>query len=420
MARILLTGGRAPATLELARIFHAAGHAVFMAESLRYHLARPSRALVRNYLVPAPKHAPHRYIDALCAIVCRERIDLLVPTCEEVFWIAKGRARLATHCTLLVEEIERLRQLHHKGSFAALARGYGLAVPQTVLLETPADLHSLIARDWDGMTQVVLKPAYSRFGARTLIPGQFGAGHESQNRESPNRGLDQAGLENVLRRLEPTSPWVAQQYIGGRQLCSYSVAHAGKLAAHTTYAADLRAGPQASSAPAIVFQHLDHAGILAWVRHFVEQEHFSGQIAFDFIEGEAGENATGFFAIECNPRATSGIHLLAETPGFANSFFAGIGLKSQPTGACLTPTTARPAMLAPAMLCYALPAIRSWSALRHWLATMRRGRDVIFTWRDPLPALGQALAISALVANAWRLGISPVEASTVDIEWNGE
>src|SRR4051794_1320298 len=118
MARILLTGGRAPATLELARIFHAAGHQLFMAESVRCHLARPSRAIVRNYLVPPPNQAPNQYIEALRSIICHEGIDLLLPTCKEIFWIAKGSAALTDYCIVFAEEIERLRPLHHKGFFA--------------------------------------------------------------------------------------------------------------------------------------------------------------------------------------------------------------------------------------------------------------------------------------------------------------
>ena len=53
MSNILLTGGRAPATLELARAFHRAGHTVFMAESLRGHLSQPSNAITKQFCCPA-------------------------------------------------------------------------------------------------------------------------------------------------------------------------------------------------------------------------------------------------------------------------------------------------------------------------------------------------------------------------------
>jgi len=412
VARILLTGGRAPATLELARILNAAGHVVFMAESLRCHLARPSRAIARNYQVPPPNRAPDAYIQALCAILCREKIDLLLPTCEELFWVARGRAQLSAHCAIFAEGIEHLRQLHDKGAFAALARTYGLTVPKTVVLTTPQELHALAARNWDGMAEVVLKPAYSRFATKTLMPTPLRGG-----RVPTNAGVTQAAFAQALHQIHPTSPWVAQQFVRGRQFCTYSVAHAGQLAAHTTYAVDFRAGSASDGGPAIVFQHLDHGAILAWVHRFVEQNQFSGQIAFDFIESAVNEyegGGDGLFAIECNPRTTSGVHLFAETPGFAETF---LGQYPDPW---LTPLAQRPSMLALAMLCYALPAVRSWSALRRWLATLRTSREVVFTVRDPLPGLWQGIAIAELLVRAWRRGLSAVEASTDDIEWNGE
>src|SRR5690242_2391765 len=131
MANILLTGGRAPAALELARIFDAAGHRVFMAESVRGHLSAPSRAIVRNFLVP---------------------------TCEEIFHIARGYEVLSKYCTVFTESIERLHPLHHKYQFVCKAADYGLAVPESMLLESAEDVQRAFDR-WDGL---VLKPAYSR------------------------------------------------------------------------------------------------------------------------------------------------------------------------------------------------------------------------------------------------------------------
>ena len=93
MANILFTGGRAPATLELARAFHRASHMVFMAESLRGHLSEPSNALAENFLVPPPRQQTSAFLDTLESIVCENKIDLLIPTCEEVFYVAMGRDR---------------------------------------------------------------------------------------------------------------------------------------------------------------------------------------------------------------------------------------------------------------------------------------------------------------------------------------
>jgi hypothetical protein len=381
MPRVLITGGRAPAALELARVFARAGHAVFVAESVPWPLARPSRAVRRTFRVPGPNQDPAGFVRALLEIIRAERIDLLLPTCEELFYVARGRAALSAACRVLAEPLETLRPLHDKWLFAERARAYGLAVPETRRVQSAAELRGVLAEggDW------VLKPAYSRFAAKTLMP--------------PHQ-------ERALAQVRPSlaAPWVAQRLVRGRQVCTYSLAQAGRLLAHTAYPADFTAGQGAT----IVFQHLEHPAALRWVERFVKAERFSGQIAFDFIETEEGT----LCALECNPRATSGVHLLARHPGFADAFF------DQPAE-MITPPPGRPGMLAAAMWLYALPAVRTGRRLRAWLRTMLTARDVIFDWRDPLPALLQGLGVAHFLAWSKRHGISALEASTYDIEWNG-
>jgi hypothetical protein len=381
MPHVLITGGRAPAALELARVFHAAGHTVFMAESVPWPLARPSRAIRRSFRVPAPNADPAGFVRALLAIVCAERIDLLVPTCEELFYVARGHAALAAECAVLAQPLESLRPLHNKWLFAQRAAAYGLPVPATQLLQSPTELRAALAAE----PEVVLKPVYSRFAARTLLPP-----HDLR----------------ALARAAPsaTEPWVAQRFVRGRQVCTYSVAHAGRLAAHTCYPAEWTAGQGA----AIAFRHMEHPAALAWVRAFVAHEHFTGQIAFDFIETTAGE----LFALECNPRATSGVHLLAAHPGFAQAFF-------EAPAETLVPLAGQAARLASAMWLVALPAVRSRAGLRRWVQAMRTGRDVIWRADDPGPALLQWLGLAHFLAWSLRHRISALEASTYDIEWNG-
>ena len=90
MLNILLTGGRAPAALELARAIHKAGHTVFMAESLRGHLSQPSNTIAKNFYVPPPRQQTSAFINALKTIIIENRISLLIPTGEEQFYVAMG------------------------------------------------------------------------------------------------------------------------------------------------------------------------------------------------------------------------------------------------------------------------------------------------------------------------------------------
>ena len=143
---ILLTGGRAPATLDLARAFHRAGHLVFMAESLRGHLSQPSNAIKANFVVPAPRQETEAFLFGLKKIIEENQIDLLIPTCEEVFHIAKGRDELP--CRVFAESIQKLDQVHNKWIF------FNSHMPDTILVQTQAELLRAFAQ-WRGL---VIKP----------------------------------------------------------------------------------------------------------------------------------------------------------------------------------------------------------------------------------------------------------------------
>jgi hypothetical protein len=383
LKRILLTGGRAPATLELARLLHKAGHSVFIAESVKHHLTHASRAITRNYLVPPPRFDPEGYVAALMHIIEQEHIDLLVPTCEEVFYVSWGYERLAAQCQVFVEPLSKLQPLHSKWEFVQRAQQYGLNVPRTTLLNGEADLRRALLNP-----PLVLKPVFSRFAAKTIF-------WRSQRPTPPPIAPT------------PQTPWVAQQFIAGQQICTYSLVHAGRLAAHAAYPTEFTAGQGAT----ILFRPIAHPAARGWVQTFVERENFTGQIAFDFIETPTGE----LFALECNPRATSGLHLLRDNPRLAEAFW-DIAPKM------IEPPAGSSAMLATAMLLYALPsALRgSWARLQQWAAAFVSSRDVIFDGDDLWPTLFQFIGLATFIWRGWRNHLSPLEASTWDIEWNGE
>ncbi len=373
--RILLTGGRAPATLELARAFHRAGYTVYMAESLRGHLSELSNAIAKNFLVPPPRQQTGTFLDVLEKIVSEKKIDLVIPTCEEVFYIAMGRDRFPA----FVEPLEKLRQLHSKWEFIHLARGLRLPVPETMLIETRDSLQSAFER-WP---RLVLKPVYSRFAAKTLV---------------------YPTIQQAESTLTFDSRWVAQEFIQGAQICTYSVCHRGRITAHTAYRSDFTAGQGAT----ILFRHVNHAATFEWVTKFVSAISFTGQIAFDFIETDDGK----IFAIECNPRAISGIHLLARDPKFPETFL-------NPSAPCVIPSEDFSAQLWTGMLVYGLPAALKKRQFKKWFAAFSSSRDVIFRRDDLLPALLQFRSILFYLKLARRENISPLEASTFDIEWNG-
>jgi hypothetical protein len=380
---ILLTGGRAPVTLDLARMFHDAGHRVVVAESLPQHLCRHSRFVARSFDVPAPNGDFDGFIGALARVVRHERVDLLVPTCEEIFHVSRGRDTLSAHCEVLAAPWNQLRRLHSKWDFIQALAARGVTVPETWLLESQADADALLSSLPAG-TKLVFKPVFSRFATQVAFPV--------------------AGQPAPALNATPERPWVAQRFVSGRGVCTWSVARDGRLTAHAAYANNFTAGTGAS----INFEPLEHPGLLGWVRDFAEAERFTGQLAFDFIESDDGT----LYPLECNPRATSGIHLFTEADRLDEAFFGtGVGIK--------LPRADAASMLGLAMLVYGLRDVDSPARLGEWAQTVVKSRDAVFRWDDPAPFFQQFAVFGHLLAVGQARGISALEASTHDIEWNG-
>ena len=134
---------------------------------------------------------------------------------------------------------------------------------------------------------------------------------------------------------------------------------------------------------------------------------WTGQISFDFRHDASGK----LHVIECNPRATSGVHY----------FCGGDGLDQAMLGTGLADATGRAAMTLPlAMLAYGLPHAWRNRGIRRWWSDFRAMED-LSAWPGDRPLLGaQVLALAEIAARAARQRTGLIEASVRDIEWDGE
>ncbi|MGF7046635.1 putative ATP-grasp superfamily ATP-dependent carboligase [Paenibacillus sp. DS2015] len=395
---ILLTGGRAPATLDLARIFATAGHHVYVAESVHHHLCRVSNSVIKSFQVAKPNEQPEAYIRDLQNIVHQYEIDMLIPTCEEIFHISKHITSFITGCKIFSEPIERLDILHHKWKFIKLVQEMGFDVPETRLIHTSQEMKALGETGFFNK-QTILKPVYSRFASRIQMI------HPSRSQRSNDKVITEVG-----RSLSPSHPWIAQRFIHGQVLCSYSVIHDGKVMAHCAYKSDFTAGRGAS----IYFEFVDHPELLHWVEQFVQRYQSNGQIAFDFIQTADGT----LYPLECNPRATSGIHLFRPQDNLDLAFVGPhlLSTNSLP----LTPSSNSTAMLKLAMLSFGVVSNLGPHKLRMWYQAYKRSRDVVYSAIDPHPFREQFRILQETRRVSRKYSISMLEASTHDIEWNGD
>lgn len=382
---LLLTGGRAPATLDLARKFNSYGITVYVAESLPNHLCTYSRAVKESFELPAPKLDPERYIEELKAIIVHKKIDLVIPTCEEVFYIARYKEILTLAfpgVTIFVDSFEKLKMLHNKSAFIEYIRNLGKAVPRTWLLRSSEDVANFYTRTQFSQ-RIIIKAAFSRFATKIF---------ELEN-----------GKNIPLLDVSVERPWVVQEFITGKQYCSYSICHSGTVFAHTAYAATFTA----ARGGCICFEHTDHPEIYRWVQDVVKDLKFTGQIAFDFIQTTDGI----LYPLECNPRATSGIHLLN-----SQEIVEAMMIPAAPVQI----SGSKSKMVALPMILYGVRQCKGFTSLKDWLKIFWQANDVLFSVDDPVPFFQQFVMLKTLYFIGCNGGISMLEATTYDIEWNGE
>jgi hypothetical protein len=375
---VLITGARAPACLEWARAFHEEGWRVSVADSLSLPLSRGSRAVDSFFRLPEASAGASAWGEALRAVVERAAVDVVLPTCEEAFYLAHEKAKLPAGCRAIVADFSVMASLHHKGEFAARTSGWPVGTPETHAISE----RSQLARFEPEPENWVFKPAFSRFAARTLI--------------RPGRA--------ALARLVPTAsdPWVAQRFIAGREYCTYSVLGDGRVHAHVCYHPKYRVGKGSG----IFFEPADPPAVRGFVEHFARETNYAGQVGFDFIEQADGKT----FVLECNPRTTSGVHLLSGRSRLMVDAILGRGGVAaggdEPAG-----------MVGMAMLVFGVPRY-GWRGGAFWRDAWR-ARDAITRWRDPGPALLQLIGLGEIACRAIRRRCPLLVAATQDIEWNG-
>lgn len=381
MKTYLVLGARAPAALEISRGLSRGGHRVLAADSMRMPITRWSRHVSGYHRLPSPVMEPARYGKALADIVYAERVDCVIPTCEEVFHLSMARSHIPDTCIVLADDIGKLRSLHDKFTFMSEAKDCGIGIPRTMLLRSRrrlADSWERVMTDHD----IVYKRTFSRFAEGTLVKPSL------------------KEIDKVYPSLE--KPWVAQEFIDGDEVCCYAVAVDGRPTAIAPYVPLHRAGKGAG----ICFAPAAHEQIENFVTEFVGKQRFTGQISFDFIVSPD----RGAFVIECNPRATSGVHLLPRDTDWAGVFDGSMGDVVRPDG--------RQAMVGAAMATFGLSA-SIYRRPVEWLRDISGSKDVVWEATDPMPAAGQFLATAETLARAVREGITPLAATTSDIEWNG-
>lgn len=361
--KILITCPRAPVTVEWIRIFNQAGHEVILVDSLSFPIAKyyQQTTFVK---IPAPKLDFEGYKKEMLALI--KGMDWVIPNCEDIFFLSQIREQIEGGAYLFMPEDSLLFELHNKFAVSQYLNSH-VRFPKTELVTSKEQ----IVLD----SQTILKPIFSRFG-RSVI-----------------RHVTAKSIQNI--GITKNNPWVQQQKIEGRAICNYALLEEGRVIAHVAYEPKYLL----NGAAATYFEPYVDERLERFIEQFGSDTGYTGQVAFDFID-----NTEHLYVLECNPRATSGLHILRHALQFVDGNL--ICKKGEEAKAYRVGTTL-----------YTLFGLSSLfkGRFKELDYDHKRADDVL----EGLPWYGQFLSMWGMVQRAIIYRKEITSASTFDIEYDG-
>lgn len=321
--------------------------------------------------VTAPADDSDGYRRDLENVIAHERVDLVIPVSEETPHVAALASNLDSATVLFATDADAVLRLHDKLAFIRWARDMALPVPMTWRADDD-DCRRLTDR-----RPFVVKPrdACSGTGVRFCPAGT---------------------------RVSASAGHIVQERLDGRLVSSFTIARRGKAVATSVYEATVLSG-----SVAVCFERVHDAdAVERWVDAFVEGSGHTGFIAFDFFVDDRGVAR----AIECNPRATSGIHFI-RSDTLPALITEGVRAQADIFRDEVILTEAYSCMTAALGLTGSGRASAAWRALRS-------AHDVTWHSGDPMPFL-------LMMVNTWRIvwlaatrRLSFAQAAVLDIRWS--
>ncbi|MDY6804690.1 MAG: ATP-grasp domain-containing protein [Cyanobacteriota bacterium] len=361
---ILITGAKMTKCLQLARLFHAAGHRVFLMETHKYWLSghRFSKAVKGFYTVPAPEKDPEGYTQGILDIVKRENIDVFIPVSSPVASYYDSQAkqlisREGINCDCINFDPEITELLDNKFTFIEKVRSLGLSAPKSFLITEPEQVLNFDFAA-DGSKYIIKSIPYDSFHRLDLTKLPLASREE---------------MEDFVKALpiSKDKPWIMQEFIKGKEYCTHSTVRKGAVRLHCC---------SDSSPFQVNYEQVDNPEIFQWVKEFVKALNLTGQISFDFIQAEDGK----VYPVECNPRTHSAITMFHDHPGVADAYLKDAEDENE------KPIEPLPNSKPTYWLyheIWRLTEIRSWGQLTAWINKMVKGTDAMFQVEDSLPFL---------------------------------
>jgi len=290
---ILLTGGKMTKCLQLARMFHANGDRVIVAETSLYKYCgtRFSNAVDLYVTIPKITGTGEKYLTSLIDIAKKEQIDIFIPVAspKAALYDAKAKPKFPDETTIFHFDEYIVKRLDDKHQFIKMAEDFGLSVLESFHFTSK---EKLLSHQFGNHKKYILKkidydPIY-RLDLRTL----------------PHKGWRER-VEGLP--ISESDPWVLQEFIEGKEVCTHTTTQNGEMNMYIC---------SDSSPFQVNYKMLHHPKVKEWVTSFIKQLNATGQISFDFIIKD-----DTVYPIECNPRTHSAITLFHNQPKAALAYY---------------------------------------------------------------------------------------------------
>ncbi len=171
--KILVTSSRMPYAVGMVRKLAEAGHTVYASDAYELAPGSHSKYLAGHFVTGSPRDATEQFVDDVERIATENEIELIVPSFEEVFYLATQRDRLEKVTRLYAPPFETLARVHDKATFQALTDKLGIRTPETLVARSDDELREHIER----FPRYFARAAFSRGGVALLTNTGPLAGH---------------------------------------------------------------------------------------------------------------------------------------------------------------------------------------------------------------------------------------------------
>lgn len=371
ITRVMVTGGRAPVALNICKLLKNEDVKVYVAESVFFYICKNTKYKDLNIKIPKPRQDFEEFKNEVIKVVKKYEIDLIIPTCEETLYFSmiKEEVERETRAKVFTMKFNIIDILHNKEKFISYCSSINIKIPKTKVMEIPK-----IEGD-----KIVLKPIYSRFGSKVLI-------------------LDKNEAKNKLQEID--NGYIAQEFIKGKQICTYAIVQNGNILCLCNYGTSFVVNDGTN----ILFKYEENYKVRDIVKKIVKDLNFTGQISFDFIESENGE----IYPIECNPRTTSGIHLIDSDEKIINKIINNEEININKD---------KVYSIKILMIIEGLKSFKIFN--KKYKDEMKKSKDVIYDSKDKRPYIDSIISCVYFFLLGLRTRRSVEEAMTYDIEYNG-